>query len=525
MNQKATMYLSKILEYIKNLDKKRRNTYIAILAVVVVATVIITVLLNLKHYVVLYRNLDAEECYAIAGKLDEMSVPYKVENDSTIFVDQSDEPGVKIQLATEGYPKSALNYDIFTENIDFMTTDYEKTKYNLFLIQERLQATIKTLDSVDDAIVSITVPDNSYAVLEEDKINPSASVVLKLKSNVTLSKKQIKGVELLVAKSVPGLLEENVSIVDQTGAVINDYSEDSSLVSTADKIKTENDMSKIISDRITSVLEPIFGRDKLSVGVNVVLDYSKKAIDKTEYVPGENNTGVIDEFEQDYEGPGNAAQNGGIPGTEPNTEIPGYQTPDDTENNENVKNKVSVDYLVSQIREQIQKEGAEIKDLTVSVLIDKKDITEAEADKITGIVANTSGVAKEKVELFCTDFAAGSSDNEKPQDGDIPTFFAGPFAPQLLIIYGMTALILAVVIISVIIRAKQKKKKALMKSMMNKEELMAKIKETDSKLSKQELSEQEHYIKDIREFSSKNPQITALLLRSMLKGRRDDDDR
>ncbi len=322
-----------------------------------------------------------------------------------------------------------------------------------------------------------------------------------------------------MARSVPGLLQENVSIVDQTGAIINDYSEDSSLVSTADKIKTENEMSRIISDRITSVLEPIYGRDKLSVGVNVVLDYSKKAIDKTEYVPGENNTGVIDNFDQEYEGPGNAAQNGGIPGTEPNTEIPGYHIPEDAENNENIKNKVSVDYLVSQIREQIQKEGAEIKDLTVSVLIDKKDITEAEADKITGIVANTSGVTKEKVELFCTDFATGSSENEKPHDGDIPTFFAGPFAPQFLIIYGISALVLAVVIISMIIRAKQKRKKELLKKLMNEEELMTKVKDTDSKLS-----EQNQYIKDIRDFSIKNPQITALLLRSMLQGGQEHND-
>lgn len=515
MNQKATMYLSKLVEYIKNLDKKRRITYIAILAVVVVTTVIIAVLLNLKHYVVLYRNLDVEECYTIAGKLDEMSVPYKVENDSTIYVDEKDEPSVKIQLATEGFPKSALNYDIFTENIDFMTTDYEKTKYSLFLVQERLQATIKTLDGVEDAIVSITVPDNSYAVLEEDKISPSSSVVLKLKNNVTLSKKQIKGIELLVARSVPGLLQENVSIVDQTGAIINDYSEDSSLVSTAEKIKTENEMANIISNRIVSVLEPIYGRDKLSVGVNVVLDYSKKAIDKTEYVPGENNTGVIDNFDQEYEGPGNIPQNGGIPGTEPNTEIPGYHIPADTDNNENIKNKVSVDYLVSQIREQIQKDGAEIKDLTVSVLIDKKDISETEADKITGIVANTSGVSKEKVEIFYTDFAGGNADEEPSQDGDLPTFFADPFAPQYLIIYGLITLILAVAIIIIILKAKQKRKKELVKKLLSEEELMAKVKETDIKLSE---SEQNHYIKDIREFAVKNPQVTALLLRSMLQG-------
>jgi hypothetical protein len=43
------------------------------------------------------------------------------------------------------------------------------------------------------------------------------------------------------------------------------------------------------------------------------------------------------------------------------------------------------------------------------VLIDKKDISETEADKITGIVANTSGVSKEKVEIFYTDLVVSNS--------------------------------------------------------------------------------------------------------------------
>jgi len=514
MNQKVTEYFSKIVDYIKNLEKRKRNTYIVLLALIVAVTVITAILLNIKHYVVLYRNLDTEECYKIVKRLEEMSVPYKVEKDSTIYVDEKDEPRVKMQLASEGYPKSALNYDIFTENIDFMTTDYEKTKYNLFLLQERLQATIKTLDDIEDAIVSITLPDNSYAVLEEDKVPPSASVVLKLKNNVELSTRQIKGIEQLVAKSVPGLSEKDVSIVDQTGAVINDFSEDGTSISTSNKIKAENEMANIITSRIISVLAPIYGREKLSVGVNVVLDFSKKATEKTEYIPGKDNTGVIDEYEEVYEGPGSGANNGGVPGTEPNTEIPGYQTPDGSEENGNVKKQVKVDYLVSLIKEQVQKEGGEIKDLTVSVLIDKKDMTEEEASKVAAIVANTSGISAEKVALFSTEFK--KDDGPAPQE-ETSSVFTGWLAPQYLLIYLACALALTVFVIArMIVKTRKNKKRELLEQMIG-EESLAKAVEQQEKLNE----DKQNYIKDIREFSSKNPQITAMLIRSMLKGEQD----
>lgn len=514
MNQKVTVYFSKIVNYIKNLEKRKRNSYIILLALTAAVTIIAAVLLNIKNYVVLYRNLDTQECYTIAKRLDDMSVSYKVENDSTIYVDKKDEPRVKMQLASEGYPKSALNYDIFTDNIDFMTTDYEKTKYSLFLLQERLQATIKTLDDINDAIVSITVPDNSFAVLEEDRIPPSASVVLKLKNNVELSARQIKGIERLVAKSVPGLSEKDVSIVDQTGAVINDFSEDKTAISTSSKIKAENEMANIISNRIISVLAPIYGRDKLSVGVNVVLDYSKKATEKTEYIPGEDNTGVIDEYEQVYEGPGNAPANGGVPGTEPNTEIPGYQTPADAEENGSVKKQVKVDYLVSQIKEQVQKEGGEIKDITVSVLIDKKDMPESEASKVAAIVANTSGISKEKVELFYTEFKAAGG--PAPKD-DRPSVFTGLLAPHYLLVYLACTLALAAFIF-ISVKKKKTKKRDILERMISEEAALAKSAEEESRLSEKK---QNHYIKDLRDFSSKNPQITAMLLRTMLKGDQD----
>ncbi|MDF2566611.1 MAG: fliF [Oscillospiraceae bacterium] len=515
MNEKVTVYLAKILEYIKKLDKKKKILYIAILCAILAVTILTVVLLNVKNYVVLYRGLDTKECAEIVDKLDELKIPSKVENENTIYVDKKSEPTAKLQLASEGYPKSALNYDIFTNNIDFMTTDYEKTKYNLFQLQERLQASIKTLDNVNDAIVNITMPDNSLAVLEEDKVKASAAVILNLNKGVTLSEKQIKGVEMLVARSVPGLSEEEVTISDQTMAVINDKSEDATETISNTKTKLENELSNTISAKISKMLEPLYGQGKISVGVNAVLDLNKKVSEKIEYTPSKDNTGVIKKYEQTYEGSGNGTGAGAVPGTETNTEVPGYQTQTQETTSGSVKNQVSVDYSVSQLTEQIQKDGAEIKDITVSVLIDKEIMPAEEMDKITGIVANVAGVDKKKVELYNTSFNNSADEPTQPAISD--GIFSAKYLPIYLIVL---ALIVVGLLVFFVLKKRKEKKKEKQELLVQQELLIEEPQEKEFELADIEITEskEKQLAREIKEFSLKSPEITANLLRTLLKG-------
>lgn len=513
MKNKAAEYLKKSIDFIKNLDKKKRNTYIVIAAISILLTGLAVFILNHKEYVVLYRNLDTKECATIVKRLDEMKVAYKIENESTIYIDKESEPKVKLQLASEGYPKSSLNYDIFTKNIDFMTTDYEKTKYNLFLLQERLQSSIKTLDNVKDAIVTISLPDNSLAVLDKDKISPSASVVLSLTNGATLNEQQIKGVELLVAKSVPGLTGENVSIIDSSGKVLNDHSEDANSASASSRAKAETELSEMISKRISSVLEPLYGKSNLSVGVSVALDYNKKTTETTQYKPVIGNNGIIQSFDQSYEGAGGSGSAaGGTPGTDSNSEIPGYQIPTGG-NGQNIKNDVSVKYFVNQIKEQVEKEGAEIKDISVSVLINKTDLTADDTERLAKVVANTSGIAREKVMLMGVEFTAtkpGAITGSKPDKLNL-------LSERFILIYIIAILILALIFIQI----RHRRKKKLMLKEMFADEAAAQSKDTLSELSKiTEITEtkEQKLTREIRDFSIKSPQITAQLLRTMLKG-------
>lgn len=525
---KAKFYLGKIKDYVKSLDKKKRTLYIVIICVCVALSILLACILNYKDYVVLYSGLDPKECSSIVTELDKSSISYKLKGDDTIYVPSNDEAKVKMQLASKGYPQSALNYDIFTKNVDFMTTDYEKTEYSRMQLQERLQASIKTLDDVEDAIVTITIPNNSLAVLDADKVEPSASAIITLKNGVTLTKDQISGVQLLIARSVPNLTTKNVTLLDQSGAALNKDEDADTLISTS-KFQTEAEMSKLISDRIKTTLSPVYGVNNLSIGVNVVIDTSAKASEKTEYTPTKDNAGVITKYDQNYQGTGNDSGATGVPGTKTNTDVTQYATTSSTtsDSSGSISNDVSVDYSVNKLTEQIKKQGAEISDLTVSVLINKQAMSGEELSQIKGIIANAAGISTDKVQLYNTEFTAANNAQKPADNGQAATPFSLTSLLSnkvALIIAGAVVLLLVITIVLLkIIKAKRKKRKLLEQMFAEEDEDDAavpnKVKiEKVEKIPQITESKEQQITKEIKEFSAKAPQITASLLRTLLKG-------
>jgi flagellar M-ring protein FliF len=73
-----------------------------------------------------------------------------------------------------------------------------------------------TLDEIDLARVHITLPDSS--VFRRDYARPKASVALFLRDGQSLSAESIRGIQRLVAASVPELSPADVSVLDASGA-------------------------------------------------------------------------------------------------------------------------------------------------------------------------------------------------------------------------------------------------------------------------------------------------------------------
>ena len=114
MAASARSILKRAGEFFQNLEKKKLIRLIVLAAVIVAAGIIGAVLLNQVKYTVLFSGLDPEEAGTIKTVLDEKSVPAKVQGTSTILVPEKQADELRIELASEGYPSTGLNYELFT---------------------------------------------------------------------------------------------------------------------------------------------------------------------------------------------------------------------------------------------------------------------------------------------------------------------------------------------------------------------------------------------------------------------------
>ena len=220
MKDQATNVLKSIQQFWKSQEKKRKIIFLSVLGGIILFAVILTLILNRTNYTVLFSSLEQSEASEVVSIIKDMGVDAQVKSDGTILVPKDQENSLRVELATKGYPKSGYSYDIWTNNVSMFTTDSQKREIAKMQLQERLQATISEFQGIDKAIVTLDIPEQSNTVISSHSNEPSASVVVHLKDGVKLSSNQISGITRLVMKSISGLKEENVSVVDQNANLL-----------------------------------------------------------------------------------------------------------------------------------------------------------------------------------------------------------------------------------------------------------------------------------------------------------------
>jgi len=504
------------------LSSKGRKLIIGGLSSVIIVSLIIALLLNNKDYVVLFSEIDEEETVEVMQQLQEKNVDYKYENDGTILIPKEQESTLRMQLAQSGHPRTGTNYDVFTQNIDFMTTDYEKRQYEIFQLQERLQDSIETIDGVEEAIVTISVPEEKNFAWETDKKESSASVKVNLVDGKTLSSSQTNGIMQLTIKSIEGLKEENVAIIDTDGnsLVVNSEMQQTNTIKL--KLEIEKEFESDTEKGVTDFLAKIYGEENIKVSAKCTINFDKKISEVLQYLPDEETKlGVPSDTQNEKEitGPGETV--GGVAGTETNAEVPTYPGVVIEGDNIYYKDSNTINYLVSQLKEQIEHNPGEIEQLTVAAVINKASMRDEELGEVKELIAFSSGVSIEDVSLHNMLFYDPDSP-ALPVISTDPTVKGAITIREILIYGGIALAVIAILtfIISILVRKRRKKKAA--------ENLEAANAAATAKndFSWQDIHDgikvqetQEQAIKkQLKEFTTANPEIAAQLIRTWIKG-------
>ena len=225
-------------------------------------------------YLPLYTEIDMKEAGELTNRLREMNQTFKISGDgSVVLVPVEDRLTLRNALAGEGFPKTGfIGYEIFDEIPLGMTEFLQNVKLKQALEGE-LQRTIIQLEQVDEVRLHVVIPEPS---LFSDEHRPAtASIMLRLRQNMTLSPKQIQGIQRLVGSSVEGLDPNMITVVDAFGNVLSEEM-DPLARATAKQLEMQRDVESYLEKRTQSIMDRVLGPDQAFIRVSVELDFDQR---------------------------------------------------------------------------------------------------------------------------------------------------------------------------------------------------------------------------------------------------------
>ncbi|MEM5948664.1 flagellar basal-body MS-ring/collar protein FliF [Spirochaetia bacterium 38H-sp] len=226
----------------------------------------------------------------ITARLEAENVKYQVTADNRILV--SDEKTAKkmraILVREDLIPSGTDPWQLF--DIERWTiTDFERNVNLRRAITKSIEQHLEALDDIDKASVTLVMPEK--ALFEQDQEPTTASIIITPKpgSDIVSNRKKIEGIVKLVEFAVEGLKEENITITDQRGVVLNDFAgmENFDRLELAKRqIKTKEELESQYKKKILSALRNIFREDRVEiVNLDIELDMSQVEISTEEHFP------------------------------------------------------------------------------------------------------------------------------------------------------------------------------------------------------------------------------------------------
>ena len=525
MGEKLKNIFAKIKEWWGKLSKTVKRMLVIGGSLLVAVAVGLTIWLNTRGngYIVLFPGMSTDESTEVYKYLQSENVPTQINSQGEIMVPESQWDQLVYELAEKGYPQSAPSYGTYFDNLSMTMTDSEKQQLIIKDLQDRLQVTLNRIDGVKGSVVTIQYPEKSNYAWKENNEKASASVTLTLTDPDKFTKKNVQAVKNLVAYSTQQMKPEDVTVIDTTSG--NELTGDDGSDEDYD-INSRENYERIIRERIEnnvkSILSKPYGAENVAAACNVSVNYDKIKEEMKKYLPEDNGKGVANKDHMEYK-----TQNAddstakGITGEENNTDTPSYPNSNDelTENNPAYAER-DIEYSISQVLTQTEKAAGVITNTTIAITLKtQKPLSDDEKNQITQLVQNATSIDDTaKITVYdWQDNNTGSESSETETESSWKKYMWIAIAALL----GVA--LITVIIILIVNKRKSKKeiKDADEKHQAAVNELEEKLEDTRRQTLIEKANEnnkaQKETASEVKKFAQTNPELTAAIIRSMLK--------
>jgi len=179
-------------------------------------------------------------------------------------------------------------------------------------LEGELARSVSSMGQVKSARVHLAVPKPSAFVREQER--PTASVILTLHPGRVLDPAQIAAVSRLVSSAVPGMKAQDVAIMDTEGGVLGSNANRLAGLD-ASQLKYTAEIEAALASRLSSILEPLAGKDGFRAQVTVDVDFDERERTSESYGKNSPPNPQSIRSQQSIDAGGSKTGAGGIPGS------------------------------------------------------------------------------------------------------------------------------------------------------------------------------------------------------------------
>lgn len=289
-------WLKKLFSQIKELWSKwsiiQKVILIGVFVAVIVALVLVVSLSSKTTEVPLFN-------VAVTDEAQRDNIVYRLAQENVdVNVNAAGIITVKDEATARKMRAILVREDLVPGNVDpwhlfdterWTTTDFERNVNLQRSITNQIKQHIEALDEVDVANVVLSMPEKTLFQEDQEPVTASVIIYPKPGSDITENKKKIQGIQKILLKAIPGLKEENVTIADASGVILNDF-EGMKDIERIDVIAKEQKLIQSLETqyqaKILNALQLIFSADRVrDLNIKIDMDMSQKVVEATEYSP------------------------------------------------------------------------------------------------------------------------------------------------------------------------------------------------------------------------------------------------
>ena len=227
----------------------------------------------------------------ITTRLDMEGVHYTVNAEGLIIVDDKKTASkLRSILTVEGLVHGNIDPSGLFDQTSWSETDFDRNVKLQRSIERQLKQQILAIDDIANASVVITSPKKELFSQDQKPVTCSVTVTFKPGSTMPENRKQLKGLQELICRSVVGLTPENLTLQDNHSNILNDFeglAESDRLENIKKESKQITAEEEALRKRVLSFLRSNFnGSERVrDLVVKIEKDMSKVVRDQTIYTP------------------------------------------------------------------------------------------------------------------------------------------------------------------------------------------------------------------------------------------------